>query len=518
MTSRRAACIALDQTRFARPQPTRLAGILLSSADFRLFGPVFLPILVDMHRLRGSQRAMRGSLLVVSFRSGSGGVTDLATEKKSRFVSLGALMKVEIVPIDRVTPYARNPRKNAGALDKVTASLREFGWRQPMVVDSEMVLIVGHTRLLAARRLGMAEVPVHVATGLSEAQVKAYRLADNRTNEEAEWDDDLLALEIGDLEGAGYDVSLTGFNDDELARLRLGDGEGLTDPDAVPDAPAEPVTQLGDVWIMGRHRLVCGDCTTVEAVDAALNGVKPHLMVTDPPYGVEYDPAWRQRAGVGSAGAATGKVLNDDRADWREAWALFPGAVAYIWHAGTYAGDVAKSLAACRFKVRAQIVWVKTRHVLSRGHYHHQHEPCFYGVRDGEDEGWNFIPEHEVAVYSVKDGKTGDWHGGRKQSTVWFIEHLKSGTGHGTQKPVECMKRPIENNSSIGHAVYEPFSGSGTTIIAAEITGRACHAIELNPTYVDVAVKRWQDFTGQQATLEADGSSFNAKIASAGVA
>lgn len=417
-------------------------------------------------------------------------------------------MEVEQWPLERVIPYARNPRRNAGAVAKVAASLKEFGWRQPIVVDGEGVVVVGHTRLEAARTLGFSEVPVHVAAGLSEAQVKAYRLADNRTGEEAEWDPELLALEIGDLRDAGLDLALTGFDTDELAALRMDGAEGLTDPDEAPPLPKHPVSVLGDVWVMGAHRIVCGDCTDPLVVDKALAGAKPQLMVTDPPYGVKYDPAWRQRAGVGSEGAATGQVLNDDRADWREAWALFPGAVAYIWHAGTFAGDVAASLEACKFRVRAQIVWVKTRHVLSRGHYHHQHEPCFYGVREGEDDAWRFVPEHEVAVYSVKDGKTGNWEGGRKQSTVWFIEHLKSDTGHGTQKPIDCMKRPIENNSSPGQAVYEPFSGSGTTIMACQVTRRACHAIELNPAYVDVAVRRWEAFTGQAAVLEGDGRTF----------
>jgi site-specific DNA-methyltransferase (adenine-specific) len=238
-------------------------------------------------------------------------------------------------------------------------------------------------------------------------------------------------------------------------------------------------------------------------------------MVTDPPYGVNYDPKWRQDAGVSSSSAATGVVMNDHIADWREAWSLFPGDVAYIWHAGVFAATVADSLRACKFQIRSQIVWVKTRHVLSRGNYHHQHEPAWYGVRDGADEHWGFVPEHEVSSYTVKKGSTAQWHGGRKQSTVWFIEHLKSDTGHGTQKPVECMKRPIENNSSPGQAVYEPFSGSGTTIIAAEMTGRVCYAIELNPAYVDVAVQRWQNFRGASAVLEGDGRTF-AELATSG--
>ncbi len=219
-----------------------------------------------------------------------------------------------------------------------------------------------------------------------------------------------------------------------------------------------------------------------------LDGVRPHLMVSDPPYGVGYDPAWLNRAGL-SATARTGKVENDDRADWREAWALFPGEVAYVWHGALHATTVAESLTASGFEIRSQIIWAKDRLVLSRGHYHWQHEPCWYAVRG-----------------------TGHWSGDRKQTTLWQIASAGQDTEtvHGTQKPVECMRRPIENNSSPGQAVYEPFSGSGTTIIAAEMTGRCCHAVELSPAYVDVAVLRWQAFTGQEAVLETDGRSFDA--------
>jgi DNA modification methylase len=210
---------------------------------------------------------------------------------------------------------------------------------------------------------------------------------------------------------------------------------------------------------------------------------------------VSYDPAWRNRAaaqgiiGQKKASRAIGEVVNDDRADWREAWALFPGAVAYVWHACTKAAIVQESLAACGIEVRTQIIWAKNNFAIGRGHYHMQHEPCWY---------------------AVKKNATGHWAGDRTQTTLWKIDkNLKSETGHGTQKPVECMKRPIENNSSPGQAVYEPFSGSGTTIIAAEMTGRVAHAIEIAPQYADMAVKRWQDFTGKQATLDGDGRGFD---------
>ena len=209
-------------------------------------------------------------------------------------------------------------------------------------------------------------------------------------------------------------------------------------------------------------------------------------MVTDPPYGVEYDADWRNKAfrsdGSVIGDRAVGKVENDDKADWREAWALFPGEVAYVWHAGSMAHIVAESLLACDFNIRAQIIWSKSQFVIGRGDYHPHHEPCWYAVK--------------------KTGK-GHWNGDRKQSTIWNIDKpKKSETGHSTQKPVECMRRPIVNNSSPGQAVYEPFCGSGTTLIACEMEGRACHAIELNPAYIDVIVKRWEDFTGEKAELE----------------
>jgi DNA modification methylase len=382
-----------------------------------------------------------------------------------------------VVPISQITPYARNPRKNDAAVAKVAASIKEFGWRQPIVVDSEGVVIAGHTRLLAAQRLGLADVPVHVATGLTPGQVKAYRLMDNRSGQEAEWDTVLLPLEIADLKELGYDLELTGFDEDEIAALFGGGTEGLTDPDEVPPVPEVPVTQPGDLIVLGNHRLLCGDATVATDVERLLAGLKPILMVTDPPYGVEYDPKWRAEAGVNKNKAKMGTVANDDRADWREAWALFPGDVAYVWHDGKMAREVQNSIEACGFEIRSQIIWAKDRFALSRGHYHWQHEPCWYACRGG-----------------------GHWSGDRSQSTLWSIKSRDDGGhGHGTQKPVECMKRPIENNSSPGQSVYDPFLGSGTTIIAAEMMGRVCYGLEIDPRYCDVIVQRWENFTGKKA-------------------
>lgn len=411
-------------------------------------------------------------------------------------------MKTERRKIGDLIPFARNSRTHSDEqVAQIAASIREFGWTNPILVDGDNGIIAGHGRLAAARKLGLTEIPVIVLDHLTDAQKRALVIADNKLALNAGWDVELLSSEIEGLGEDGFDLSLLGFNEDELAALLVDKTEGLVDPDDIPEAPADPVSVLGDVWVLGKHRIVCGDSTDADTVAKCLNGVTPHLMVTDPPYGVEYDPSWRnerdQARGMKIA-PAQGKVENDDCADWREVYALFPGEVVYVWHAGLYGDVVADGLRECGFDLRAQIVWAKHAFPISRGHYHAQHEPCWY---------------------AVKRGKTGHWNGDRKQSTLWKIDGWTFGagkrgaenasTGHGTQKPVECMKRPIENNSSPGQAVYEPFSGSGTTIIAGEMTGRSIHAIELNPAYVDVADTRWQDFTGLEAVHEETGKRFS---------
>jgi len=390
--------------------------------------------------------------------------------------------KIEQWPTAKLLPYARNARTHSDdQVAQIAASIAEFGFTNPILAGSDGVIIAGHGRLAAAQKLGLDAVPVVVLDHLSPTQRRAYVLADNKLALNAGWDTDLLKLELSDLKEVGADLDLIGFSDAELEVLLAPAGtQGLTDPDETPEPPVDPVSGPGDVWQLGRHRIICGDSTDALVVEKLLGDVRPHLMVTDPPYGVEYDAS---KARASSVDSAKGKVLNDDRADWSEAWSLFPGSVAYVWHAMRHAGTVFSSLEETGFEVRAEIVWAKSQLVMSRGHYHPQHESCWYAVRS-----------------------TAVWSGDRKQSTLWQIDKpRKSETGHSTQKPVECMKRPIENNSSPGQAVYEPFSGSGTTIIACEMTGRHCYAIELNPAYVDVAVKRWQEFTGQQAVLEGDG-------------
>jgi DNA modification methylase len=401
--------------------------------------------------------------------------------------------QVERRPLAALIPSARNARTHSEEqIAQIAASIREWGWTMPILVDEAGTIIAGHGRVLAAARLGLDAVPVMVARGWSEAQKRAYLIADNKLGLNAGWNEELLRIEIADLMTMGFELPLMGFSERELSALNASGNPGLTDPDEAPDAPAVPVTRPGDVWTLGHHHLLCGDATSETDVAACLGPVRPQLMVTDPPYGVAYDPKWRAYADVNKNRGKLGKVANDNRADWREAWALFPGDVVYCWHAGKYASTVQASLEAAGFEVRAQIVWAKDRFALSRGHYHWQHEPCWYAARQGP----------------------ANWTGDRRQSTVWQIP-AREGPGfeHGTQKPIECMKRPIENNSAPGQAVYEPFSGSGTTIIAAEMTGRACHAIELLGQYVDVAVQRWQDFTGETAVLEGQDRTFEAVAA-----
>ena len=405
-------------------------------------------------------------------------------------------MKIEQWPVDRPIPYARNAREiPQSAVDKVAASIQEFGWRQPIVVDERDVIIAGHTRLLAARKLGLSSVPVHVARGLTPAKVRALRIMDNRSHEESRWNLELLAPEMLELKQLDIDLALTGFKPHQIDHL-LGLTIEISDDEAnaAPELPAQAVAMAGDLWLCGPHRVLCGDSTRSEDVSRLLEGSKPLLMITDPPYGVAYQPKWREEAGLGRQ-RQRGAVMNDDRLDWREAYQLFTGDVVYLWHAGVYAGEANAGLKMAGFEVRAQIIWAKQHFALSRGHYHWQHEPCWFAVRKGS-------PSH--------------WRGDRTQSTLWQVANLNSfggnreevATGHGTQKPIELMRRPMLNHTEPGELVYDPFSGSGTTMIAAALLERVCYGVEIDPRYVDVIVRRWQQITGQQATLADDGRTF----------
>lgn len=401
---------------------------------------------------------------------------------------------IERRSVNELLPYAKNARTHSDAqIAQIAASIREWGFTNPVLIDPDNTILAGHGRVMALRRLGHDVVPVIVARGWSEAQKRAYVIADNQLALNAGWNDELLKVELSDLAALDFDTGLIGFSDAQLADLLRDAPKTAGDPEEIPEFPVKPTVQPGDVWLLGKHRLVCGDSTNADDVARCLAGVAPHLMVTDPPYGVESDASWREemkrKAGKNVGKHAVGKITNDDKCDWREAWKLFPGDACYVWHGAKHAAKVAESLEASDFDIRAQIIWRKSSLILGRGDYHWQHEPCWY---------------------AVKKNRTGHWAGDRKQSTVWDIdEQKKSETGHSTQKPVECMARPIRNNSSPGQAVYEPFAGSGTTLIAAELEGRVCHAIEIEPKYSDVIIQRFQKTFGARAVRESDGVAYD---------
>ena len=408
--------------------------------------------------------------------------------------------------MDRLIPSEVNPRTHSPEqVAQIAASIREFGFVNPILVGADGGIIAGEGRLRAARTEGMREVPVIVLEHLSEVQRRALVIADNQLALKAGWDEEMLREQLVALQDECFDLDSLGFDDQELARLLAEDeaAAGLTGEDEVPAVPIVSVSRLGDVWLLGSrkgrpHRLLCGDATSSQDTTRLLTAKQlPFLMVTDPPYGVDLEPEWREQAGLNPRTRQGGRMANDDRIDWSEAWALFSGDVAYVWHAGTHAAEVALGLQACGFQIRSEIVWVKPHFAISRGAYHWRHEPCWYAVRKCQ---------------------TGHWCGGRKQTTVWEVANLNpfggevtaenEATGHGAQKPVEIMRRPILNHTRAGEACYDPFLGSGSTLIAAESSGRICYGMEIDPKYVDVAVLRWQRFTGQPAVLDGDGRTF----------
>ena len=377
------------------------------------------------------------------------------------------------VSIHTLRENPENPRSISGEkFEKLVNSIRQFPEMmeaRPIVVDQNNVILGGNMRFKAAKEAGLQEVDVYVASW-DEAKNPEFIIKDNVGF--GEWDWDMLANEWDAvlLDDWGLDV----WQEEE-------EKEGLTDPDEVPEVPSDPVTQLGDLWILGEHRLLCGDSTKAEDVERLMDGNSPELMVTDPPYGVNYDANWRNEAkrpdGTPYGASALGKVNNDDQADWTEAYSLWSGKVAYVWHAAIHSPLVGDNLKSCGLVLRNLIIWGKNQHAISRGNYHHKHEPCWYAVRKGENAGWI---------------------GDRTQTTLWEIDKpRKSETGHSTQKPIECMDTPLKNHEG---DVYDPFLGSGTTLIAAEKTGRKCYGMELDPKYCDVIVKRWEDFTGQKAS------------------
>jgi DNA modification methylase len=402
--------------------------------------------------------------------------------------------QIVAVPIAQLVPYTKNPRSHPPQnVEKLAASLKEYGWTSPVLITGANEIIAGHGRVLAATKLGITSVPCIRLEHLTREQVKAYRIADNRLGIDSDWDLELLKLELNDLD---LDVALTGFDADELDRILNGNGarEGEDDTPALQETV---VSQLGEIWALGPHRLFCGDAIDAVGVARLLAGVTPSVMVTDPPYGVEYDPAWRTAINENGQVVNDQYIKNDRVVDWSPSFESFNGDVIYVWHAALHCNEVAQGIQRLGFILRNQIIWVKNVAGMSRGHYSWQHEPCWYGIRKGKTAKW-----------SAKS---------RYESTVWQIDMIrptgddvdKQRTNHAAQKPVECMRRPIFNHTSEGHAVYDPFMGSGTTIIAAETINRVCYGVEINPLYVDMAIRRWQTFTGKTATRLGDGKAFD---------
>jgi DNA modification methylase len=426
-------------------------------------------------------------------------------------------MHVEMRPISTIRPYENNPRLNDAAVDAVAASIKEFGFRQPIVVDEAGVIVVGHTRYKAALKLGMEIVPVHVAVGLSPAQSKAYRLADNQTATMSAWDDDKLPLELMALQEMGFDLELTGFSADELQRLLQADATGgLTDPDAVPDPPDEPTTQPGDLWLLGKHRLLCGDSSKPEDVGRLLDGAVVHVINTDPPYGVKVEPRSNNAiaAGLSSFESTHHQKLDVERfpqkalpthhklrakdrplandflsdAEFDEllhAWfgnmarVLQPGRAFYIWGGYANVANYPPVLKAHELYFSQAIIWVKEHPVLTRKDYMGNHEWCFYGWREGAAHEF-YGPNNAVDVWPIKKVNP--------QSMI-----------HLTEKPVELATRAMEYSSRPGENVLDLFGGSGSTLIASEQTGRRAFLMELDPLYADVIVTRWEQFTGRKA-------------------
>jgi len=361
-------------------------------------------------------------------------------------------------------------------VDRVAKSIKEFKFNQPIVIDESNVILVGHGRLLAAQKLGLKEVPVVQLKDLTETQKKAYRILDNKLQNDSTWSFDNLELELGFLEDEGFDLESWGL--DELKGMFPEDEPEVTDDDFDPSDCENDKTfiKLGDLIELGEHRVLCGDSTNPNQVSELLNGEDPVLMVTDPPYGVNYNPSWRNELanqGILSKGnRQTGEVENDFELDWTEAYKLYSANVCYVWHDGRSSGDIALHLKNSGYEIISQIIWAKPMFALSRGDYHWQHETCLYGVKTGENH---------------------NWQGSRSESTLWKIERgCKDKTGHGTEKPIECMARPIRNNSETHDIICDPFLGSGTTLIAADQLNRICYGMEISPKYCQVIIERYK--------------------------
>jgi DNA modification methylase len=391
-------------------------------------------------------------------------------------------------PIDRLVPYARNSRTHSDEqVAQIAASIREWGWTTPILVDAEGGIIAGHGRVLAARKLGISEVPVIIATGWSDEQKRAYVIADNKLALNAGWDNELLNLELQELSGLGFNMELTGFTDEEIkALMPVEVTEGLMDEDDTPPVPEQAVSVPGDIWMMGKHRLMCGDSTSVDAVDRLMAGQKADMVFTDPPYGVDYD-------GGHATEKRREKLQNDDDVNMYDLpiknafLASKDEAPIYLWFADRFATDVIKGLSDAGYQVRCWIIWNKN-------------------VAQFGAIGAQYKAKHEPCIYAFKKGKAPNWNGPTNEVTVWDLARDHRNEHHPTQKPTALAERAMGNHTV--KLVLDLFGGSGSTLIAAEKTGRNARLMELDPKYCDVIIKRWQDFTGKQAVHLESGKTF----------
>lgn len=386
--------------------------------------------------------------------------------------------------------YQSNSRTHSKEqIAKIVRSINEFGFTNPLLVNENNGIIAGHGRLAAALEAGIEELPCIVLEGLTPEQKAALVIADNKIALDAGWDREILLSEFEFLKQFDYDLTLTGFDLEELCEI-LPDQlpEAFCGEDELPSA-VETKAQLGDVWVLGNHRLLCGDSTVATDVELLLNGEHPNTMVTDPPYGVNLDMSWRDTARPDGAKNNKNTVMNDDKADWYDTYVLFPGAIAYVWHASVFTDVVMTNLRDAGFEPKQQIIWRKSHFVLGRSNYHRQHEPCWY---------------------AVKKGAKSNWKGDRKQTTVWDFDApnacnattKEDKTEHPTQKPVELFARSILHHTNPGEYVYDPFAGSGTLMVACEKTNRRALMMELDPKYCDIIIQRYENYSGKKAVRE----------------
>ena len=397
---------------------------------------------------------------------------------------MGPAENIEIWDISRLIPYARNSRTHSDAqISQLAASIKEWGWTVPILIDETGMIIAGHGRLAAAQKLNYKQVPVVIANNWSEEKKRAYVIADNKLALNAGWDTELLALEIQELKATDFNLSTLGFTDEELNNLIPVDvTEGLTDEDAVPEPPPEPITKPGDIWVLGKHRLMCGDSTSIDHLERLCSGLQIDMWLTDPPYNVAYEGKTKDALTIKNDSMDDEKFRQFLRDAYTAADAVMKaGAVFYIWHADSEGYNFRGAAKDAGWKVRQCLIWKKSTIVMGRQDYHWKHEPCLYG--------W-------------KEGAGHLWAADRKQTTILEFDKPSRSAEHPTMKPVALFEYQMLNNTKGGDIVLDSFGGSGTTLVAAEKNGRIAYLMEIDPKYCDVIVKRWEEFTGKKALLE----------------